>query len=187
MPRYRLDIEYDGSPMPAGSGRPASIRCRRRSSRRSWASAARRVLAARRRPHRRRRACDRPGGACRPDAGTGRHDTVRDAVNAHLQLAGETRRPCSPPARWPTTSTPASPRPAGTISTASSTGARRRPWSGKRAWWVPKPLDADAMHEAAQASARQARLHHLPLDPLPGEEPACRTLDRLDVTRPRRR
>ena len=92
MPRFRLDIEYDGS-LYAGwqrqAGQPsvqAAIEAGdpgllRRARCRCAAPAA-------------------PMPACTPPARsrmsiwrrTGRRDTVRDAVNAHLQAAGERRR-----------------------------------------------------------------------------------------------
>ena len=38
-----------------------------------------------------------------------------------------------------------------------------------RAWRLPRPLDTDAMHVAAQRAGRQARLHHLSRHRMPGE------------------
>ncbi len=61
--------------------------------------------------------------------------------------------------------------------------SRRSPLAleARRAWWVPKPLDHDAMHEAAQRLVGHHDLHHLP-SPTVSDGP-LRTLDRLDVTR----
>ena len=107
-------------------------------------------------------------------------DTVRDAVNAHLQMAGETRQRARGGDRRRTISTRASRRPAATISTASSTAARR--WRSKRskAWWVPKPLDADAMHEAAQVLVGRHDFTTFRSAQCQAKSPV-RTLDRLDV------
>ena len=167
-------------PMPAGSGRPASIRCRRRSSRRSWGSAARRSSLR---------------GAGRTDAGVHAAgqvahvdldkdwpaDTVRDAVNAHLQLAGEAVSIIAAARRLPRFDARFSAT-AGTISIASSTAAPPPALEKDRAWWVPKPLDAEAMHDAAQALVGRHDFTTFRSIQCQAKSP-LRTLDRLDVTR----
>ena len=169
------------APMPAGSGRPASIPCRRRSSRRSQGFCGEDVTIR---------------GAGRTDAGvhaTGQvahvdlakdwpADTVRDAINAHLQMAGETVSVLAATRSRRTISTRASRRSAGTISTASSTAARR--WRSKRnkAWWVARPLDAEAMHDAAQALVGRHDFTTFRSVHCQAKSPV-KTLDRLDVQR----
>ena len=159
-------------PMPAGSGRTGRIRCRRRSSRRSRASAASEIALR---------------GAGRTDAGvhaTGQvahvdltkdwpADTVRDAINAHLQDGRRSRRDPRGAARRRTISTRASRRPAGTISTASSTGRAPPALEKNRAWWVPKHARRRSHARGRADAGRPARLHHLPLGPLPGEQPGA--------------
>ncbi|MET0597725.1 MAG: tRNA pseudouridine(38-40) synthase TruA [Mesorhizobium sp.] len=185
MPRYRLDVEYDGS-LYAGwqwqAGQP------------SVQAAIERALAA---------FCGDSEdalrgalrGAGRTDAGvhaTGQvahvdltrdwpADTVRDALNAHLQLSRDA------------VSVLAVSQVADTFDARFSATGRhylyrivnRRPpltLERKRAWWVPKPLDAPAMQAAAQrllgkhdfTTFRSA--HCQALSPV-------KTLDRLDVVR----
>ena len=149
MPRYRLDIEYDGTPY-AGWQRQAGQHSVQAAIEQAIKSFCGETISLR--------------GAGRTDAGvhaTGQvahvdltkdwpADTVRDARQRASAGGRETRRDPRRELGRRTTSMRASRRPAATISTASSTGARRRRWRRNRAWWVPKPLDAEAMHEAAQ-------------------------------------
>ena len=72
-----------------------------------------------------------------------------------------------PPCR--TGSTRAFRRPAATISTASSTAAPAALDRGK-VWWVPKRLDAGAMHEAAKVLLGRHDFTTF-LDPMPGRQP----------------
>ena len=79
---------------------------------------------------------------------TGTTDTVRDALNAHLRphpiavLAAETRRA--------TTSTRASPRVKRHYLYRIINRRADLTLDRGRAWRVPRPLDADGMHAAAQ-------------------------------------
>jgi tRNA pseudouridine38-40 synthase len=108
-------------------------------------------------------------------------DTVRDAINAHLRLAGEA------------VSVTAARKVADDFDARFSATARHylyrilnrraQPALEKnRAWWVPSPLDAAAMHEAAKGLLGRhdfttfRSIHCQAKNPL-------RTLDRLDVTR----
>ena len=108
-------------------------------------------------------------------------DTVRDAINAHLRLAGEA------------VSVTAATKVSDDFDARFSATARHylyrilnrraQPSLEKnRAWWVPTQLDAEAMHEAAQMLVGRhdfttfRSIHCQAKSPL-------RTLDRLDVTR----
>jgi tRNA pseudouridine38-40 synthase len=148
VPRYRLDIEYDGSPY-AGWQRQAGQHSVQAAIEQAIRHFCGEEVAIR--------------GAGRTDAGV--HalgqvahvdllkdwppDTVRNAVNAHLQTAGESVailsvRPVSEEfdARFSATARHYLYRIVN----------RRAPLAldRKQAWWVPKQLDADEMHEAAQ-------------------------------------
>lgn len=106
-------------------------------------------------------------------------DTVRDAINAHLQKAGE-RVTVLAAAR------------AGDDFDArfSATGRhylyrilnRRTPPALERGkvWWVPRPLDAAAMHEAAQVLVGRHDFTTFRSAHCQANSPV-RTLDRLDV------
>jgi tRNA pseudouridine38-40 synthase len=108
-------------------------------------------------------------------------DTVRDAVNAHLASAGET------------------------VSVLAATlvgddfdarfSALRRHYlyrivnrrsplalARRQAWWVPKQLDAGAMHKAAQALVGKHDFTTFRSVQCQAKSPV-KTLDRLDVTR----
>jgi tRNA pseudouridine38-40 synthase len=180
MPRYRLDIEYDGSPYAGWQ---------RQSGQHSVQAALEQAVAAFSGEEATLR------GAGRTDAGV--HalgqvahldlarewpaDTVRDAVNAHLVSAGETV----------------------VVLAAARVGDdfdarfsalrrhylyrvvnRRAPLALQRrqAWWVPKPLDAAAMHEAAQALVGKHDFTTFRSVQCQAKSPV-KTLDRLDVVR----
>ena len=180
MPRYRLDIEYDGSPYAGWQ---------RQNGQHTVQAALEQAVAA---------FCGEEvslRGAGRTDAGV--HalgqvahldlirdwpaDTVRDAVNAHLTSAGETV----------------------SVLAATLVGddfdarfsalrrhylyrivSRRAPLAlaRRQAWWVPKPLDAEAMHEAAQALVGKHDFTTFRSVQCQAKSPV-KTLDRLDVTR----
>ena len=169
MPRYRLDIEYDGR---------AYAGWQRQSGQHSVQAAVEQAI---------------KGfsgedvtirGAGRTDAGV--HalgqvahadfdrdwpaDTVRDAVNAHLQMAAETV----------------------SVLAATAVGAdfdarfsavarhylyrivnRRAPLAldAGKAWWVGKPIDARSHAPRGTGAGRQSRLHDLPIRALPVEKP----------------
>ena len=145
-------------------GRRSSRRSRRRWPRMTGE----RVAVHARRADRRRRPCAGDGGPCRHRQAADRASAARRAQRAGP--AGSRSR-CSTSSRWPTTGTRASPASAGAISTGSSTAARRRRWSAARSGMSPSPLDAEAMAEGAAHARRAARLHHLPLGPLPVGQP----------------
>ena len=152
MPRYRLDIEYDGTPY-SGWQRQAGQHSVQAAIEQAVFAFCREEITLR--------------GAGRTDAGVHATaqvahfdlekdwpaDTVRDAVNAHLQLAGE--------------------RVSILIADKALPDFDSRFWAVERhylyrivnrraplalernkAWWVPRPLDDAAMHEAAVAAAR---------------------------------
>ena len=180
MPRYRLDVEYDGTPY-AGWQRQAGQHSVQAALEQAITAFCGEEVSLR--------------GAGRTDAGVHAtaqvahadlvrdwpDDTVRDAVNAHLRMAGET------------VSVVAATRVAATFDARfSATGRhylyrilnRRGPpaLERNRAWWVPVPLDAAAMHEAAQRLVGRhdfttfRSIHCQAKSPL-------RTLDRFDVIR----
>lgn len=180
MPRYRLDIEYDGSAF-AGWQRQAGQRSVQEAIESAILAFCGETLSIR--------------GAGRTDAGvhaTGQvahvdlakdwpADTVRDALNAHLGLANDAvailaARPCGEDfdARFSAT---------GRHYLYRIVNRRARlALEAKRAWWVPRPLDVGAMHAAAQELVGRhdfttfRSVHCQAKSPL-------RTLDRLDVSR----
>ena len=180
MPRYRLDIEYDGTPY-AGWQRQAGQHSVQAAIEQAVFGFCGENISLR--------------GAGRTDAGVHAAgqvahvdlaknwpaDTVRDAVNAHLRMAGET------------VSITSAALAAEDFDARFSATARhylyrilnrRAPpaLEKDRAWWVPASLDAAAMHEAAQALVGRhdfttfRSIHCQAKSPL-------RTLDRLDVNR----
>ena len=148
MPRYRLTVEYDGTPY-AGWQRQAGQHSVQAALEQAFLGFCGERVSLR--------------GAGRTDAGVHAAgqvahvdlarewpaDTVRDALNAHLRLAGET------------VSVLAAERAADDFDARFSAVARhylyrilnrRAPpaLERSRVWWVPAPLDASLMHEAAQ-------------------------------------
>lgn len=148
MPRYRLDIEYDGSPYSGWQ---------RQTGQHSVQAAIEQAIFA---------FCGEEvsiRGAGRTDAGVHalgqvahadltKHwpaDTVRDALNAHLQLRGETvavlkaaEAPDDFDARFRAIARHYLYR---IVNRRAPLALERR-----KAWWVGRRLDAEAMHEAAQ-------------------------------------
>jgi tRNA pseudouridine38-40 synthase len=178
MPRYRLDVEYDGTPY-AGWQRQAgqpSVQAAIEAAVHAFCGEAITLR-----------------GAGRTDAGvhaTGQvahldlakdwpGDTVRDAVNAHLQLAGERVAVLS-----------AALVPDGFDARFSATARhylfrivnRRAPLALERnhAWWVPKRLDVATMHEAAQGLLGRHDFTTFRSVQCQANSPV-RTLDRFDV------
>ncbi|MDQ2633126.1 MAG: tRNA pseudouridine(38-40) synthase TruA [Pseudomonadota bacterium] len=180
MPRYRLDIEYDGTPY-CGWQRQAGQHSVQAALEQAVLGFCGETVSLR--------------GAGRTD--TGVHawgqvahidlakewpdDTVRDAVNAHLRLAGE--------AVSVTDATKVSDEFDARFSATARhylyriLNRRAQPALDKdRVWWVPPRLDAGSMHEAAQELVGRhdfttfRSIHCQAKSPL-------RTLDRLDVTR----
>ncbi|MDW9592883.1 tRNA pseudouridine(38-40) synthase TruA [Sinorhizobium meliloti] len=180
MPRYRLTVEYDGSDY-VGWQRQDNGPSVQGAIEKAVLSLTRETASIR--------------GAGRTDSGVHARGqvahldltrewksyTLQNALNAHLALAGE-RVSILDVAEAP-----------GDFDARFSAIrrhylyriiSRRSPLAleARRAWWVPKPLDHDAMHEAAQrlvghhdfTTFRSA--HCQATSPL-------RTLDRLDVTR----
>jgi tRNA pseudouridine38-40 synthase len=180
MPRYRLDIEYDGSPYAGWQ---------RQSGQHSVQAALEQAVAA--------FSGEQVGlrGAGRTDAGV--HalgqvahldlardwpaDTVRDAVNAHLTSAGETVVVLAAvlvkddfDARFSALRRHYLYR---IVNRRAPLALARR-----QAWWVPKPLDADAMHEAARALVGKHDFTTFRSVQCQAKSPV-KTLDGLDVTR----
>jgi tRNA pseudouridine38-40 synthase len=180
MPRYRLDIEYDGSTY-AGWQRqdgPHSVQAAIEQAIESFCGD---EIALR--------------GAGRTDAGvhaTGQvahadltkewpADTVRDAINAHLQMAGEAVAVLA-----------ARPVPDDFDARFSATGReylyriinRRAPAAleKNRAWWVPKQLNVEAMQEAALMLVGRHDFTTFRSVQCQASSPV-RTLERLDVRR----
>ncbi|MDW6025354.1 tRNA pseudouridine(38-40) synthase TruA [Mesorhizobium sp. BAC0120] len=180
MPRYRLDIEYDGSPY-AGWQRQAGHHSVQAALEQAIEKFSREVVTIR--------------GAGRTDAGVHAAgqvahvdlerdwpaDTVRDAMNAHLQMAGEAVSVLA-----------ASLVPDDFDARFSAIARhylyrivnRRAPLAlqARKAWWVPKRLDAQAMHAAAQFLVGKHDFTTFRSIQCQAKSPV-KTLDRLDVTR----
>ena len=179
MPRYRLDIEYDGAPY-AGWQRQAGQHSVQAAIEQAILAFCRETVTLR--------------GAGRTDAGvhaTGQvahvdlakdwpEDTVRDAINAHLQLAGER------------VAIIRAARAADDFDARFSAVARyylyrvvnrRAPLALERghAWWVSRRLDAAGMHAAAQAILGRHDFTTFRSVQCQANSP-LRTLDRFDVT-----
>ncbi len=180
MPRFRLDIEYDGRPY-AGWQRQADQPTVQQAIEQAIAKFCGDAVSLR--------------GAGRTDAGvhaTGQvahadltkswtGDKVRDAVNAHLQMAGER-----------VSILKATPVPDAFDARFSALGRhylyrilnRRAPAALEtgKVWWVPKRLDADAMQEAAEVLLGRHDFTTFRSTQCQAASPV-RTLDRLDVAR----
>ncbi len=180
MPRYRLDIEYDGTPY-AGWQRQAGPHSVQAALEQAISGFSGEAITLR--------------GAGRTDSGV--HATgqvahfdllrdwpdgkVRDAMNAHLRMAGEA------------VSVISATQVTDDFDARFSAVARhylyrivnRRPQPAlekNRAWWVPVKLDADVMHEAAQQLLGRHDFTTFRSSQCQATSPV-RTLDRLDVTR----
>jgi tRNA pseudouridine38-40 synthase len=180
LPRYRLDIEYDGTPY-AGWQRQAGQHSVQAALEQAILKFSGETISLR--------------GAGRTDSGvhaTGQvahlnlakdwpDDTVRDAMNAHLKLAGEavavtaaTKAADDFDARFSATKRHYHYR----ILNRRAPPALEK----NRAWWVPAQLDAEAMHEAAQQLVGRHDFTTFRSSQCQANSP-LRTLDRLDVTR----
>jgi tRNA pseudouridine38-40 synthase len=180
MPRYRLDIEYDGGPY-AGWQRQADQHSVQQAIEQAVEKFSAQAVSLR--------------GAGRTDAGVHataqvahldldkdwRPDTVRDALNAHLQQAGErvavlkaTRVPEDFDARFSAL---------GRHYLYRISNRRSPPALDKgKVWWVPKRLDAEAMDSAAKVLLGRHDFTTFRSAQCQANSP-LRTLDRLDVTR----
>jgi tRNA pseudouridine38-40 synthase len=180
MPRYRLDIEYDGSAY-AGWQRQAGQHSVQAAIEQAIAGFCAEDVTIR--------------GAGRTDAGVHARgqvahvdlardwpaDTVRDAINAHLQMASETVSVLS-----------ASVAAGDFDARFSAIGRhylyrilnRRAPLTleAKQAWWVTRTLDVEAMHVAAQALVGRHDFTTFRSVHCQAKSPV-KTLDRLDVVR----
>ncbi len=180
MPRYRLDIEYDGSAY-AGWQRQAGSRSVQQAIEEAILAFCGEEVSIR--------------GAGRTDSGV--HATaqvahvdlsrqwngerVRDAINAHLGLAGDGVAILAA-------------REVGEAFDARFSATARHylyrivnrrarlALEAKRAWWVPKRLDAEAMAEAARHLLGRHDFTTFRSAHCQANSP-LRTLDRLDVTR----
>lgn len=180
MPRYRLDIEYDGGPY-AGWQRQADQHSVQQAIEQAVEKFSAQAVSLR--------------GAGRTDAGVHataqvahldldkdwRPDTVRDALNAHLQQAGErvavlkaTRVPEDFDARFSAL---------GRHYLYRISNRRSPPALDKgKVWWVPKRLDAEAMDSAAKVLLGRHDFTTFRSAQCQANSP-LRTLDRFDVTR----
>lgn len=180
MPRYRLTIEYDGTPY-AGWQRQDNGHSVQAAIEQAIAGFCGEAVTIR--------------GAGRTDAGVHAlgqvahvdlqkdwpDDTVRDAVNAHLVKAGETvvvleagRAADDFDARFSATARHYLYRIVN----------RRAPLAVERdrAWWVPRHLDHEAMHEAAQRLVGRHDFTTFRSVQCQAKSPV-KTLERLDVAR----
>ena len=180
MPRYRLDIEYDGGRYAGWQRQAGQASVQGAIEQAIFVFTGEEVTLR---------------GAGRTDAGV--HalgqvahvdltrdwppDTVRDAVNAHMGMAGETvaivdaeKAVDDFDARfWAT----------GRHYLYRIVNRRARlALEAGRAWWVPKPLDHEAMHEAAQTLIGRHDFTTFRSVQCQAKSPV-KTLDRLDVTR----
>jgi tRNA pseudouridine38-40 synthase len=180
MPRYRLDVEYDGSSY-AGWQRQAGQHSVQAAIEQAVQKFSGEAVTLR--------------GAGRTDAGV--HalgqvahldlarewppDTVRDAVNAHMQMAGEAVGVIAATLVTDTFDARFSARARHYVYRIVN---RRAPLAleAKRAWWVPKPIDAEAMHRAAQLLVGRHDFTTFRSIQCQAKSPV-KTLDRLDVTR----
>ena len=180
MPRYRLDIEYDGGRYAGWQRQAGQASVQGAIEQAIFVFTGEEVTLR---------------GAGRTDAGV--HalgqvahvdltrdwppDTVRDAINAHMGMAGETvaivdaeKAVDDFDARfWAT----------GRHYLYRIVNRRARlALEAGRAWWVPKPLDHEAMHEAAQTLIGRHDFTTFRSVQCQAKSPV-KTLDRLDVTR----
>lgn len=180
MPRYRLDIEYDGGPY-AGWQRQADQHSVQQAIEQAVEKFSAQAVSLR--------------GAGRTDAGVHataqvahldldkdwRPDTVRDALNAHLQQAGERvailkakRVPEDFDARFSAL---------GRHYLYRISNRRSPPALDKgKVWWVPKRLNAEAMDSAAKVLLGRHDFTTFRSAQCQANSP-LRTLDRFDVTR----
>lgn len=181
MPRYRLDIEYDGRAY-AGWQRQAP-------EHRSVQAAVEDAIHAFSGERVTLRAAGRTDAGVHASGQVAHADlarawsekTVRDAANAHLTQAGETvavlaarEVPESFDARFSATAR----------HYRYAILNRRAPPALARGkvWWIPKPLDAEAMHAAAQLLLGRHDFTTFRSVQCQANSP-IRTLDRLDVER----
>lgn len=180
MPRYRIDVEYDGTPY-AGWQRQAGPHSVQAALEQAILGFSGETITLR--------------GAGRTDAGVHAMGQVahfdlerdwpggkvRDALNAHLRLAGEAVAVIS------------AAQVSGDFDARFSATARHylyrivnrraHPALEKdRAWWVPVPLDAEVMHAAARQFLGRHDFTTFRSAQCQASSPV-RTLDRLDVTR----
>ncbi|QDC02619.1 tRNA pseudouridine(38-40) synthase TruA [Mesorhizobium sp. 8] len=180
MPRFRLDIEYDGGPY-AGWQRQAGQHSVQAAIEQALEKFCGEAITLR--------------GAGRTDAGvhaTGqvahidlakdwRPDTVRDAVNAHLQQAGERVAVLAASVVANDFDARFSARARHYVYRIANRRAPPALDKGK-VWWVPKRLDAEAMDEAAKQLLGRHDFTTFRSAQCQANSP-LRTLDRLDVRR----
>jgi len=180
MPRYRLDLEYDGGPY-AGWQRQAGHPSVQQAIEEAIFKLSGETVSIR--------------GAGRTDAGVHataqvahvdlakdwRGDTVRDALNAHLQQAGE--RVAVLKAAQVADDFDARFSALGRHYLYRISNRRALPALEKgKVWWVPRHLDAGAMDEAARLLLGRHDFTTFRSAQCQANSPV-RTLDRLDVTR----
>ena len=180
MPRYRLTIEYDGSPYVGWQRQEngASVQAALETAVAGFSGEAVRVRGAGRTDagvHARGQVAHLDLERAWPEA------TVMNAVNAHLRMNGEAIAVLAAHSVDETFDARFS---AVRRHYLYRIVNRRAPLAldGRRAWQVPRPLDAAAMHSAAQALVGRHDFTTFRSAQCQAASPV-RTLDRLDVAR----
>ena len=145
--RLILTLEYDGTPVPrlGGTARAADSGGRFTGGARGDVRLGREPRS--RRPHRYGSACARPGRLGRRRgraAARARRGGAQPASARRDHRLFGRRGACG-------TSMPAIRRARAAIATASSPGTTPSPFERRRSWWLPRPLDEDALAAAAAA------------------------------------